>query len=201
MFVPFQDNPVGSSTGFYNNQKYFEAREGHGSFVPLCGLLKANDFDQNHVSASTKLPRRHKLVDEIELKRRSNSQQERLADYKMRQNLNRLKINSNSHSNSGGNSSNATDDNFSPSILGSLENEVDWTASSQSSPMRQNRFSRENNQRPNDLSLIGGPIPKDPPGSNGQRDPYASEDFLVSAQGMSSMKAVLGIVFFFFVLA
>ena len=32
-----------------------------------------------------------KLVDEIELKRRSNSQQDRLADYKMRQNLNRLK--------------------------------------------------------------------------------------------------------------
>ena len=152
----FQENPIGSGGGYYNNQAYFKSREGHGSFVPLCGLLKADDFDNGStgcggergssgssaISQSRNLlsqQRQHqKLVDEIELKRRSNSQQERLADYKMRQNLNRLK---NSGA-SGSSSRNGTDENFSPSILGSLEleNEINWTPSTQSSPPRQNRF-------------------------------------------------------------
>ena len=171
---------MGSGTGYYNNQRLFHARENHGSFVPLSGLLKASDFDHG-TSNSSKLPRRQKLVDEIELKRRSNSQQERLADYKMRQTINRLKNNSASN---GGNSSNATDDNFSPSILGSLENEVDWTPSgSQSSPPRPNRFQHGGGQeRHNDLSLIQGT--RSPKGAGARRDPYASEDFVVSAQGM-----------------
>jgi len=169
------ENPIGSGAGYYNNQAYFKSREGHGSFVPLCGLLKAEDFDNGGStggsSASFQRREHQKLVDEIELKRRSNSQQERLADYKMRQNLNRLK---NSGA-SGSSSRNGTDENFSPSILGSLEleNEINWTPSTQSSPPRQNRFTDQ--QRQNDLSLISSPKAE-------HRDPYASEDFLVTAQ-------------------
>ena len=45
MICLFQENPIGSGAGYYNNQAYFKSREGHGSFVPLCGLLKAEDFD------------------------------------------------------------------------------------------------------------------------------------------------------------
>ena len=72
-----------------------------------------------------------------------------------------------------------TDDNFSPSILGSLEQDiVNWTPSTQSSPPRQNRFPISP-ERKNDLSLIG--TPQDPHPQ--PRDPYASEDFVVAAEG------------------
>ena len=178
MFI-YQDNPVGSGTGNYNNQKYFKSKENHGSFIPLVGLIKADDFNSNGSTASsTKLQRRNKkLVDEIDLKRRSNSQQERLADYKMRQNLNRTKA-SPSGCGDGSGSQQGTDDNFSPSILGSLENEVNWTPSSQSSPPRPNRFHllAPSTERQNDLSLISPKADKRP-------DPYASEEFIVTAQG------------------
>ena len=74
-----------------------------------------------------------------------------------------------------------TDDNFSPSILGSLEQDiVNWTPS-QSSPPRQNRFQTSpEEKRKNDLSLIGTPQDQVP----NNRDPYASEDFVVAAEGM-----------------
>ena len=39
--------------GCYNNQAYFKSREGHGSFVPLCGLLKAEDFDNGSTGGSS----------------------------------------------------------------------------------------------------------------------------------------------------
>ena len=91
----FQDNEVGHGSGFYNNQQYFQGKPGHSSFVPLCGLLKAEDFENGTGSGSSNdnsIKRRNKKrVDELDLKRRSNSQQQHLADYKMKQNLNRLK--------------------------------------------------------------------------------------------------------------
>ena len=136
------------------------------------------------------------------------SQQQHLADYKMKQNLNRVKNSTSTCSRSG------TEDNFSPSILGSLENEVQWTNSSnQSSPPRKLRqypgvnsndedsasHSLEDNRKPvhreNDLNLIDkrGEIniihhsSTSPPRSSHQhqppRDPYASEEFVVEAEG------------------
>lgn len=162
---------MGSGSGFYNNQPYFKARQDHGSFVPFSGLIKAQDFDNVPASSSRS---RKKLVDEIELKRRSNSQQDRLADYKMRQNLNRLKNSCQSSSSPAEQSSSgATGDNLSPSILGSFEHEVNW--SQQSSPPRQIRVGIN---RKNDLSLI-----EKQEEIHQHRDPYASEDFLVEAQG------------------
>lgn len=165
---------MGSGSGYYNNQPYFKARQDHGSFVPFSGLIKAQDFDNVPGGVNACSPKsRKKLVDEIELKRRSNSQQERLADYKMRQNLNRLKNSCQSSSSPAEQSSSgATGDNLSPSILGSLEHEVNW--SQQSSPPRQNR----QQNRKNDLSLIQEQDKQPQP-----RDPYASEDLLVEAQG------------------
>ena len=162
---------MGKGTGFYNNQQYFKAKENHGSFIPLCGLIKADDFNSNGSTASsTKLQRRNKrLVDELDLKRRSNSQQERLADFKMKQSNCKPK---NSQSSASGTGSRAgTVDNFSPSILGSLENEVNWTPSSQSSPPRPNRFHLSPSlERQNDLDLV---------------DPQPASDAVVvtSAQG------------------
>ena len=175
-----QDNEVGQGSGYYNNQQFFKGKHGHSSFVPLCGLLKAEDFENGSTASSGKLRRNKKLVDELDLKRRSNSQQQHLADYKMKQNLNRLKNSSNGSNE--GSSRAGTDDNFSPSILGSLEQDiVNWTPSSQSSPPRQNRFQTSpEEQRKNDLSLIGTPQDQQP----NNRDPYASEDFVVAAEGM-----------------
>ena len=124
----------------------------------------------------------------------------------MKQNLNRVKNSTSTCSRSG------TEDNFSPSILGSLENEVQWTNSSnQSSPPRKLRqypgvnsndedsasHSLEDNRKPvhreNDLNLIDkrGEIihhsSTSPPRSSNQhqppRDPYASEEFVVEAEG------------------
>ena len=43
--LAFQENAIGSGGGYYNNQALFKSREGHGSFVPLCGLLKAEDYE------------------------------------------------------------------------------------------------------------------------------------------------------------
>ena len=90
-----QDNEVGQGSGYYNNQQFFKGKHGHSSFVPLCGLLKADDFENGSTASSGKLRRNKKLVDELDLKRRSNSQQQHLADYKMKQNLNRIKNSSN----------------------------------------------------------------------------------------------------------
>jgi hypothetical protein len=95
----FQENAVGTGNGYYNNQPVFNAKQGHGSFVPLTGLLKAEDFhtDQNNLqqqqqASSSKLPRKNKkIVDEFDLKRRSNSQQQNLVDFKMKQNNQRPK--------------------------------------------------------------------------------------------------------------
>ncbi len=165
---------MGSGSGYYNNQQYFRTRENHGAFVPLCGLLKAEDFSPGEEDSK-------KLVDEIELKRRSSSQQERLAEYKMRQNLNRIKNASCSQSGSGDSSSNSrTGDNLSPSILGSIEPETNWTPSSQnSSPQRSHRVQDPDFLRKNDLSLI-----EEHQKSHKEiRDPYASEEFVVEAQG------------------
>ena len=65
------------------------------------------------------------------------------------------------------NSSSRTGDNLSPSILGSIENEVNWTPSSQqSSPPRTQK------ERKNDLSLIQ---------EDDQHD--VVQDFSVKAQG------------------
>ena len=131
----------------------------------------------------------------------------------MKQNLNRVKNSQSTPSRSG------TEDNFSPSILGSLENEVQWTNSSNvSSPSRKLRLypgglnanagadadsspsledNRKNILRQNDLNLIdhrstaGGVVDivqattannTDHPTSI-QRDPYASEEFVVEAEG------------------
>ena len=69
---------MGSGQGFYDNRQYFKAKDGHASFVPLCGLIKAEDFDHaeslNSAGSSANSQRRRakKLVDELELKRRSN---------------------------------------------------------------------------------------------------------------------------------
>jgi len=205
MALAFQDNPVGTNNGFYNRQQYFNAKDKHGAFVPLCGLLKAEDFDDgsnpNSTASSSRLQRRNKkLVDEIDLKRRSNSLQQHLADFKVRQNMNKIK-NCGSGSNGGGSSRAGTDENFSPSILGSIEPEVNWSPSVNSSPPRRNRRggsnstdelqsspSLEDNQksRQNDLSLIN----KKENSFNSidrkianPRDPYASEEFVVEAEG------------------
>ena len=182
--ICLQDNEVGHGSGFYNNQQFFQGKPGHSSFVPLCGLLKAEDFENGPSgsgSSENSIKRRNKkMVDELDLKRRSNSQQQHLADYKMKQNLNRLK-NSSNGSHEGGSSRAGTDDNFSPSILGSLEQDiVNWTPSTQSSPPRQNRFPISP-ERKNDLSLIGTPQELNP--SQPARDPYASEDLIVAAEG------------------
>ena len=128
------------------------------------------------------------MVDELDLKRRSSSQQQHLADYKMKQNLNRLKNSNSNGSQEGGSSRAGTDDNFSPSILGSLEQDiVNWTPSTQSSPPRQNRFPISP-ERKNDLSLIGTPQDNHQAG-NSTRDPYASEDFVVAAEGKLNQAA------------
>ena len=184
MYLFLQDNEVGHGSGFYNNQQFFQGKPGHSSFVPLCGLLKAEDLENGPSgsgSSENSFKRRNKkMVDELDLKRRSNSQQQHLADYKMKQNLNRLK-NSSNGSHEGGSSRAGTDDNFSPSILGSLEQDiVNWTPSTQSSPPRQNRFPISP-ERKNDLSLIGTPQELNP--SQPVRDPYASEDLIVAAEG------------------
>ena len=123
----------------------------------------------------------------------------------MKQNLNRVKNSQSTPSRSG------TEDNFSPSILGSLENEVQWTNSSNvSSPSRKLRLypgglnanavdadsspsledNRKNILRQNDLNLIdrtGVEIVQAAnnthPTTSIQRDPYASEEFVVEAEG------------------
>ncbi|KAL3859912.1 hypothetical protein ACJMK2_010095 [Sinanodonta woodiana] len=38
------DNPVGSGTGKYKNQRLFHAKQGHASLVPLLGLIKEDEF-------------------------------------------------------------------------------------------------------------------------------------------------------------
>ncbi|CAB3374126.1 Hypothetical predicted protein [Cloeon dipterum] len=38
------DNPVGTGTGLYNRQQLFLTRKKHASFIPLLGLIKADDF-------------------------------------------------------------------------------------------------------------------------------------------------------------
>ena len=144
------------------------------------------------------------------------SQQQHLADYKMKQNLNRVKNSQSTPSRSG------TEDNFSPSILGSLENEVQWTNSSNvSSPSRKLRLypgglnanavgdadssspsledNRKNILRQNDLNLIdrttGIEIVQAAnnthPTTSIQRDPYASEEFVVEAEGKRDSSIIL----------
>ena len=51
--LAFQENAIGSGGGYYNNQALFKSREGHGSFVPLCGLLKAEDYDNGSTGGSS----------------------------------------------------------------------------------------------------------------------------------------------------
>jgi hypothetical protein len=46
--VWFQDHPVGTGTGLYNRQQLFITRKKHASFIPLLGLIRADDF--NHAS-------------------------------------------------------------------------------------------------------------------------------------------------------
>ena len=62
-------------------------------FLLQAKIVKIVLFDFYFSASSSKLLQRKskKLVDELELKRRSNSQQQHLADYKMKQNLNRVK--------------------------------------------------------------------------------------------------------------
>ena len=88
MYLFLQDNEVGHGSGFYNNQQFFQGKPGHSSFVPLCGLLKAEDLENGPSgsgSSENSFKRRNKkMVDELDLKRRSNSQQQ--LDFKMKQN-------------------------------------------------------------------------------------------------------------------
>lgn len=44
LFLFFQDNPVGTGTGKYNDHQLFEAKLNHASLVPIIGLMKADDF-------------------------------------------------------------------------------------------------------------------------------------------------------------
>jgi hypothetical protein len=102
-------------------------------------------------------------------------------------------------SNSGSGSRSGTEENFSPSILGSLENEVNWS-SSPCSPPRQNRRGgsntteqsspsglEDNRKRFQDINRINARgevyesvLDRD---KAGLRDPYASEDYVVEAEG------------------
>jgi len=40
-----QDNPVGSGTGKFRDQRLFTARQNHASLVPILGLIKHEDFN------------------------------------------------------------------------------------------------------------------------------------------------------------
>jgi len=55
-----QDNPVGTGTGLYNRQQLFIARKKHASFIPLLGLIRADDFNQSTpVKAKIPQPETH----------------------------------------------------------------------------------------------------------------------------------------------
>ena len=43
-FFSFQDLPIGSGDGTYQNRRLFKSKNDHASLVPLAGLLKAEDF-------------------------------------------------------------------------------------------------------------------------------------------------------------
>ncbi|KAL8585752.1 hypothetical protein ACOMHN_040534 [Nucella lapillus] len=50
------DNPIGTGSGKYKSQRLFYAKLGHASLVPLCGLVREEDFycsDQGEPSDQT----------------------------------------------------------------------------------------------------------------------------------------------------
>ena len=53
--IPFQDNPVGQGDGQFQGRRLFKTtKPDHASLVPLEGLLRAEDFNDN--TSSSKLP-------------------------------------------------------------------------------------------------------------------------------------------------
>ena len=40
----FQDNPIGTGDGTFQNRRLFQCQPGHASLVPVSGLLRAEDF-------------------------------------------------------------------------------------------------------------------------------------------------------------
>lgn len=183
------DNPVGSGNGRSDNQQLFTAKTGHASFVPLDGLLRAADFEESPAAVRRKHDRRP-LVDELDLKRRSNSQQQNLAEYKMRQQQVPRKGSSSS-------SRAEIESASSPSFPGSVENEVNWSSNSNTSRRLMPFITGSNNSSAatpssyeedhvvkNRINLRGEQVVQvHHPTANGpSRDPYASEDFVVEAE-------------------
>ncbi|CAH1778728.1 unnamed protein product [Owenia fusiformis] len=46
------DRPVGSGTGKYNDQQLFKTKHNHASLIPVCGLVKENEFNTNPAESS-----------------------------------------------------------------------------------------------------------------------------------------------------
>ncbi|XP_022239709.1 ubiquitin carboxyl-terminal hydrolase CYLD-like isoform X2 [Limulus polyphemus] len=47
------DNPVGTGTGRYNNRQLFVTKLNHASLVPVIGLIKAEDFEENRTGPTS----------------------------------------------------------------------------------------------------------------------------------------------------
>lgn len=54
-------NPIGSGTGTYNEYRLFHTKLNHASLVPIIGLIKATDFQDNMVPPLR--PKRTKKID------------------------------------------------------------------------------------------------------------------------------------------